>query len=65
MTKSDEKPPADQCRHRDPEVEAQLLDMYYKLKGWNNEGIPTRETLDKLGLDYISEDLEQRGYLKS
>jgi len=40
-----------------------MLDIYYKLKGWNSEGIPTKETLDKLGLDYVREDLERRGIL--
>ena len=39
------------------------LDAYYEFKGWNNEGIPTKETLDKLGLDYVSEDFVQRGIL--
>jgi len=29
-----------------------LLDEYYSLRGWTKDGIPTRETLDKLGLDY-------------
>lgn len=37
----------------------------YKFKGWNNEGIPTKETLDELGLDYASKDLELRGILKN
>lgn len=27
-----------------------LLDEYYALHGWDKEGVPTRETLDKLGL---------------
>ena len=27
-----------------------MLDAYYEFKGWNNDGIPTRETLDALGL---------------
>jgi aldehyde:ferredoxin oxidoreductase len=31
-----------------------LLDEYYTLRGWSTEGIPTSETLKKLGL----EDLE-------
>jgi aldehyde:ferredoxin oxidoreductase len=63
LRRRDEKPPDDQWKKRDPEVEAKLLDEYYKFKGWNNEGIPTKETLDELGLDYVSEDLEQRGIL--
>jgi len=37
------------------------LDSYYKLKGWNNQGIPTKESLHELGLDYVSEDFEKRG----
>jgi aldehyde:ferredoxin oxidoreductase len=28
-----------------------LLDEYYRLRGWNPEGIPTPETLSRLGLD--------------
>ena len=27
-----------------------MLDDYYKLRGWDNNGIPTAETLEKLGL---------------
>lgn len=30
-----------------------LLDMYYEQRGWDNQGIPTRETLDKLSLEEI------------
>ena len=29
------------------------LDKYYELRGWNKEGVPTEETLDKLGLASI------------
>ncbi len=63
LRRKDEHPPEDHWKHRFPEYEAELLDAYYELKGWNNDGIPTRETLDKLGLDYVSDDLEQRGIL--
>jgi hypothetical protein len=61
MRRKDERPPEDHWRKRFPEMEAKLLDDYYKFKGWNNEGIPTKETLDELGLDYVSQDFEQRG----
>ena len=44
-------------------MEQKHLDAFYEFKGWNNEGIPTKETLDKLGLDYVSEDFLQRGIL--
>jgi hypothetical protein len=44
-------------------METKLLDAYYEFKGWNNDGIPTKETLDKLSLGYIGEDFLQRGIL--
>ena len=65
LRRIDEKPPEDHWKKRFPELEAQLLDAYYKFKGWNNDGIPTQETLHELGMDYISEDLEQRGIIKN
>jgi benzoyl-CoA reductase subunit BamB len=65
LRRADEKPPEDHWRKRFPELEAQLLDAYYKFRGWNNDGIPTKETLHELGLDYIVEDFEQRGILEN
>jgi benzoyl-CoA reductase subunit BamB len=64
LTRADEKPPEDHWRRRFPELEAKLLDEYYKYKGWNSEGIPTRETLHELDLDYVYEDFVRRGILK-
>jgi benzoyl-CoA reductase subunit BamB len=63
MRRKDEKPPEDHWKKRYPELEEELLDEYYKFKGWNNEGIPTKESLHELGLDYVSNDLIQRGIL--
>jgi aldehyde:ferredoxin oxidoreductase len=63
LRRKDERPPEDHWKKRFPEYEAKLLDEYYKFKGWNKEGIPTKETLDKLGLDYVGEDFIQRGIL--
>jgi benzoyl-CoA reductase subunit BamB len=63
LRRADEKPPEDHWKKRFPELEAQLLDGYYKFKGWNQEGIPTKESLHELGLDYVAEDLIQRGIL--
>jgi aldehyde:ferredoxin oxidoreductase len=63
LRRIDEKPPEDHWKIRDPEIETQLLDAYYEFKGWNNDGIPTKETLDELGLDYVSEDFIERGIL--
>jgi aldehyde:ferredoxin oxidoreductase len=65
MSRKDEKPPKDHWRRRFPELEAKLMDEYYKFKGWNREGIPTRETLHELDLDYVSEDFLQRGILRA
>jgi len=63
LRRADEKPPEDHWKKRFPELEAELLDTYYKFKGWNNQGIPTKETLHELALDYVSEDFLQRGIL--
>jgi len=61
MRRKDEKPPEDHWRRRFPELEAKLLDTYYKFKGWNEQGIPTKEALHEMGLDYVYEDFEKRG----
>ena len=63
MKRADEKPPEDHWKKRFPELEEKLLDEYYKYKGWNREGIPTRETLHELDLDYVYEDFVKRGIL--
>jgi aldehyde:ferredoxin oxidoreductase len=38
-----------------------LLTWYYKARGWDENGIPTRETLIRAGLPEVSEDFEARG----
>jgi len=63
MRRSDEKPPEDHWKKRFPELENQLLDAYYKFKGWDNQGIPTKETLHDLDLADVAEDFEQRGII--
>jgi len=63
MRRKDEKPPDDHWKKRFPELEKELLDTYYRFKGWNDDGIPTKESLHELGLDYVSDDLIQRGIL--
>ena len=65
MRRADEKPPEDHWKKRFPELEAKLLDEYYKFKGWDNQGIPTKKSLQELDLAYVSEDLEQRGIIKN
>jgi benzoyl-CoA reductase subunit BamB len=63
MRRKDEKPPENHWKKRFPELEEQLLDSYYQLKGWNKDGIPTQESLEELGLGYVSEDFIERGIL--
>ena len=65
LRRADEVPPEDHWKKRFPELEAQLLDAYYKFKGWDNDGIPTKESLQELDLAYVAEDLEQRGIIKN
>ena len=63
LRRADEKPPEDHWKKRFPELEEKLLDAYYKFKGWNKDGIPTRESLQELDLAYVAEDFEQRGII--
>jgi benzoyl-CoA reductase subunit BamB len=63
MRRADEKPPADHWRKRFPELETELLDTYYKYKGWNSQGIPTKQCLNDLGLEYISQEFLEKGIL--
>ncbi|MBN1566857.1 MAG: aldehyde dehydrogenase [Acidobacteria bacterium] len=65
LRRADEKPPEDHWKKRFPELEAKLLDAYYQFKGWDNDGIPTKETLKDLDLAYVAEDFEQRGIIKN
>jgi aldehyde:ferredoxin oxidoreductase len=37
----------------------QLLDHYYELRGWDRNGVPTRDTLHRLGLDFVIPTLEK------
>jgi benzoyl-CoA reductase subunit BamB len=65
LRRADEKPPEDHWKKRFPELEEKLLDAYYKFKGWDNDGIPTKASLQELDLAYVAEDLEQRGIIKN
>ena len=64
MRRTDELPPEDHWKHRFPDLEETLMQHYYKFKGWNEEGIPTRKRLQELDLCYVADDLEKRGVLK-
>lgn len=61
MRRADDKPPEDHWRKRFPDLEKQLLDQYYKLKGFNQQGIPTKESLHDLEMDFVAEEFELKG----
>jgi len=63
LRRSWERPPEDHWAVRNEEYEQQLLTKYYDFKGWTFDGIPTKETLERLGLGYVAEDLIKRGVL--
>ena len=63
MRRKDDKPPENHWKKRFPELEKELLDTYYRYKGWNEDGIPTEEKLNELGLEYVSADFLERGIL--
>ena len=64
LRRKDERPPEDHWAVRDEKYEQELLSKYYEFKGFNSEGIPTRQTLEELELGYVADDLEQRGILR-
>jgi aldehyde:ferredoxin oxidoreductase len=41
----------------DREKYDQMLSWYYELRGWDKNGIPTKETLDNLGLKEVSKEI--------
>jgi aldehyde:ferredoxin oxidoreductase len=57
--------PAFNYKGHDPDLFEKWIDRYYELKGWNRDGVPTRERLQELGLDDVAQDLKQRGFLKA
>jgi benzoyl-CoA reductase subunit BamB len=64
LRRKDDKAPEVYWAQKIPELQDGLLDEFYKLKGWNKDGIPTKESLHELDLDYVSQDLIERGILK-
>ena len=34
----------------------EMLDNYYRLMGWDEKGVPTRETLEALGIGFMADD---------
>jgi benzoyl-CoA reductase subunit BamB len=63
MRRKDDKPPENHWKKRFPDLEKELLDTYYRFKGWNAEGVPTKESLHDLGLDDVAQEFVKRGIL--
>ncbi|NJE42043.1 tungsten-containing formaldehyde ferredoxin oxidoreductase [Thermococcus sp. GR6] len=45
--------------HLDEKQYDKLLSEYYRLRGWDERGIPKKETLKELGLDFVIPELEK------
>jgi aldehyde:ferredoxin oxidoreductase len=63
LRRADENQPEEFWDTRDSGMEQKHLDAYYEFKGWTSDGIPSKETLEGLGLHYVSADLHKRGIL--
>lgn len=50
-------PPVDREKFND------LMGMYYKLKGWDQDGLPTRLKLEEMDLKDVADELEKRNLL--
>ncbi|UCF85052.1 MAG: aldehyde ferredoxin oxidoreductase family protein [Desulfobacteraceae bacterium] len=55
-----QRTPRPPMKKLDPNIFNKWIDKYYKLRGWNREGIPTKEILEELDLDYVKGDLIRR-----
>ncbi len=63
LRREHERPPEDHWAVRDEDFEQNLLDDYYAFKGWTKEGIPAKETLEYLDLDFVSREFIKTGIL--
>ncbi|NJD99614.1 aldehyde ferredoxin oxidoreductase [Thermococcus sp. LS1] len=45
--------------HLEEDKYDKLLSEYYRLRGWDKRGIPKKETLKELGLDFVIPELEK------
>jgi aldehyde:ferredoxin oxidoreductase len=47
----------------DPDKFSRHIDRFYQIRGWTEEGIPTRDTLEQLDLADVADGLERSGIL--
>ena len=45
----------------DPVKWEAMLDDYYRLRGWDENGVPTRKKLQELGIEDVADSLEKAG----
>ncbi len=45
----------------DRDVFDRWVQRFYELKGWDKEGVPTNETLERLGLGYVGRTIQREG----
>jgi len=49
-----------------PDILNSMLDNYYELRGWNKKtGLPTRNSLDRIGLGYVADELAKMNLLQN
>jgi aldehyde:ferredoxin oxidoreductase len=58
-----EEPPGPSQVSLDREAFDRMISEFYRLRGWNEEGVPSREELNRLGLQDVRQELEARGLL--
>ena len=63
LRRKDEVPPDDHWAVREPENEERIIHEYYEYKGWTSDGIPSKDTLDSLGLGFVADEFIKRGIL--
>jgi aldehyde:ferredoxin oxidoreductase len=57
-----EPPPPPEMALSEKKIE-RMHSEYYRTRGWDDNGVPKKETLDELGLDDVRRALEQKGIL--
>jgi aldehyde:ferredoxin oxidoreductase len=58
-----EEPPGPSGVSLDRAAFDRMISEYYALRGWSDEGVPSREALDRLGLQDVGRTLAGRGLL--
>ncbi|MBN2467989.1 MAG: hypothetical protein JXD19_07540, partial [Deltaproteobacteria bacterium] len=49
----------------DMEKYNKIIDKYYEIRGWTNDGIPTRKRLEELDLKEVADRMEKQGLMQT